>query len=167
MGIEAVSELVAIVLALSLATERLLIAIRTPSTFLWLIPLGKWLNNESSDPQKDGLRRFVLQILTFACAVFTAGWFAKNPLICGWNPFDSIEIGSQTIPLLILALLATGGSSFWKNILGYTKTVRDIRKGEKESQLVASQKTLRIKQLSYSVPRMDIVLKEMEAQPGL
>ena len=89
-------------------------------------------------------------------------------LIGGWNPFDSIEIGSQTFPLLILALLATGGSSFWKNILGYTKAVRDLRLGEKEIQFKETQKVRRSKKLSHSVARMENVLTEMEAngQPG-
>ena len=180
MGIEAVSELIAVVLALSLATERLLLAIRTPSTFLGLIPLGQWLNNENSDPNKDGFRRLIIQILTLLCAIFTAGWLADKPLIrehrgietelfWGWNPFDSIQISSQTMPLLILALLATGGSSFWKNILGYTKTVRDIRKVEKNNQIIHNQKLVREKQLHDSYPLINTVLEEMEAkgQPSL
>jgi len=129
MGIEAISELVAVVLAISLATERLVVVIRTPQKFLWIIPLGQWLNNENKDhPEKDGPRRLVVQLISFLCALFTVGWLAAG----GWNPLVSITIASQTVPLWLLAILATGGSSFWKNILGYTKAVRDIRIEEKK-----------------------------------
>ena len=68
MGIESISELVAVVLAISLATERLVVVIRTPQKFLWIIPLGKWLNNENKDhPEKDGPRRLVIQLISFLC----------------------------------------------------------------------------------------------------
>ena len=128
MGIEAISELVAVVLAISLATERLVLMIRTPQKLLWIIPLGQWLNDENKDhPEKDGPRRLVLQLISFLCALFTVGWLAVG----AWNPLDSISIASQTMPLWLLAILATGGSSFWKNLLGYTKAVRDIRIKEK------------------------------------
>jgi hypothetical protein len=129
MGIEAISELVAVVLAISLATERLVLVIRTPQKFLWIIPLGQWLNNENKvHPEQDGPRRLVVQMISFLCALFTVGWFAAG----GWDPLASITIASQTVPLWLLAILATGGSSFWKNLLGYTKAVRDIRIEEKK-----------------------------------
>ncbi len=124
MGIEAISELVAVVLAISLATERLVLIIRTPQRFLWVFPLGKWLNDENKDhPEKDGPRRLVLQLISFICALFTVGWLAAGV----WNPLESISIAKQTMPLWLLAILATGGSSFWKNFLGYTKAVRDVK----------------------------------------
>lgn len=124
MGLEAISELVAVVLATSLTTERLVVMIRTPQKFLWIIPLGQWLNNENKDhPEQDGPRRLVVQLISFLCALFTVGWLAVG----GWNPLASITIASRTLPLWLLAILATGGSSFWKNLLGYTKAVRDIR----------------------------------------
>ncbi len=126
MGIEAISELVAVVLVISLATERLVLVIRTPQKLLWIIPLGQWLNNENEDkPEEDGLRRLVVQLISFLCALFTVGWLATK---AKWAPWEDIKIASQTVPLWLLAILATGGSSFWKNILGYTKAVRDIRK---------------------------------------
>jgi hypothetical protein len=129
MGIEAISELVAVVLAISLATERLVVVIRTPQTIFGLVPLGAWLNNENKEhPEQDGPRRLVMQLLSFLCALFTVGWLAAGP----WNPLASISLASQTVPLWLLAVLATGGSSFWKNVLGYTKAVRDIRIEEKK-----------------------------------
>ena len=124
MGIEAISELVALVLALSLATERMVVVIRTPQKLLWIIPLGEWLNNENkTEPKKDGPRRLVVQLISFLCALFTVGWLAEGT----WDPLASITVASQTVPLWLLAILATGGSSFWKNLLGYTKAVRDVR----------------------------------------
>ncbi len=144
MDIEAYPELVAVVLVISVVTERLVLVIRTPQRFLWIIPLGQWLNNENIDhPEKDGPRRLVVQLISFLCALFTVGWLAPGP----WNPLASITIVSLTVPLWLLAILATGGSSFWKNIIGYTKAVRDIRTEEKER--------LRLHALSTDMLRRD------------
>ena len=130
MNIDAISELIAIVLAISLATERLVVAIRTPKNFLGFIPTGEWLNKEKAQ-EDDGLRRFFVQLVSFACATFTVGWLTPDVNEI-WDPLARITIANQSFPLLIIALLATGGSSFWKNILGYTKAVRDIRKDEQK-----------------------------------
>ena len=125
MGIEAISELVAVLLVVSLATERLVLAIRTPDKLFWCIPLGKWLNDEEKESDYNiGSRRLVVQFMSFLCALFTVGWLAGGGK---WDALASIDIGGQAFPLWLLAILATGGSSFWKNILGYTKAVRDIR----------------------------------------
>ena len=125
MGIEAISELVAVLLVMSLATERLVLAIRTPDKLLWLIPLGKWLNDEEKEGgYKVGSRRLVIQLLSFLCALAAVGWLVGDG---SWNVTTSISIGEQAYPPWLLAILASGGSSFWKNILGYTKAVRDIR----------------------------------------
>ena len=129
MGIEAISELVAVLLAASLVTERLVLAIRTPKEFFGLFPLGNYLNNEKEENDdikyKYGSRRLFVQMISLGCALFTVGWLAVGD---NWNPLASIKIGEQTFPLWLIAILATGGSAFWKNILGYTKAVRDIRK---------------------------------------
>jgi hypothetical protein len=86
MGIEAISELVAVVLSISLATERLVLVIRTPQKFLWIIPLGQWLNIENKvHPEQDGPRRLVVQMISFLCALFTVGWFAAGDGI-HWLP---------------------------------------------------------------------------------
>ena len=121
MGIEAISELVSVLLVVSLATERLVLAIRTPDKLFWLIPLGEWLNNEEGEGNNMiGSRRLVVQLISFACAFITVGFLAEGGK---WNGFAPIDIGGQVFPLWLLAVLATGGSSFWKNILGYTKRV--------------------------------------------
>ena len=125
MGIDAIAELVAIVLALSLATERLVLAIRTPHRLLWVVPWGKWLNGENkAEPEKDGPRRLVLQAITLMCALATGGFLAAGD----WSLTETVKIGGSNVPLWLLAILATGGSSFWKNILGYTKAARDRKK---------------------------------------
>ena len=100
-------------------------AIRTPDKLLWLIPLGEWLNDEEQEGEyKVGSRRLVIQLLSFFCALATVGWLVGDG---NWTATDSIIIGGQAYPPWLLAILASGGSSFWKNILGYTKAVRDIR----------------------------------------
>ena len=119
MSIDHFSEFVAIVLAVSFATERLVLIIRTPFFKL---------NDEKKESDKDKGRRFSVQLLSLACAIATTGFLSSNT----WDILDSIQISGGTdpvtIPLLIIAVLATGGSSLWKTMLGYTKAVRDIRK---------------------------------------
>lgn len=75
--------------------------------------------------QEDGARKFVFQLISFVCALCTVGlFFWQLP----WAKTAVIEIGSQQYHGMFLVLLAMGGSSFWKNILGYTKAVRDARR---------------------------------------
>ena len=121
MSIDHFSEFIAIVLAVSLATERLVLILRTPF---------RKLNNEKKEADKDKGRRFSVQFLSLFCAVATTGFLSSG----SWNIMDSIQIsgGSNPVelPLLLIAILATGGSSLWKNFLGYTKAVRDIRRND-------------------------------------
>jgi len=67
---------------------------------------------------------------------FAASWVTSAFLTGGdFNLFGKIPFGSADnpaeIPVLIMALLASGGSEFWKNILGYTKALRDIKIGDR------------------------------------
>ena len=126
MGMEALTALVAVVLAVSVVTERLVLLIRTPDTMFGVIPVGRWLNNEEGEANnRFGSRKLSVQLLAFACAAFAAGWLPDPE---GWSLVGKLEFGGQMIPAWMIAVLATGGSSFWKNILGYTKAVRDVKK---------------------------------------
>ena len=157
MSIDHLSELIGILLAVSLATERLVMIIRTPIT---------WLNDESKDPKTDWKRRFAVQLLALAAAIGTTGFLAEST----WDIRGSLFVGSgenpAKIPLLIVALLATGGSSFWKNMLGYTKAVRDARVAERntqtERQLLESEKNRRLIQVRTEAERMDDALGHID-----
>lgn len=118
-GVTLLMELVTIVLAASLATERLVTIIRTPQV------LGQIFNLEQAQ-EKDGPRRLRVQLLSFMCAWTTCAFLSSG----NWDPFGVIDIGQQGYPVWFVAFLAMGGSSFWKNLLGYTKAARDVRRNE-------------------------------------
>lgn len=157
MSIDHLSELIGILLAVSLATERLVMIIRTPIT---------WLNDESDDPKTDWKRRLTVQLLALAAAIATTGFLAEGM----WDIRGSLFVGSgdnpAEIPLLIVALLATGGSSFWKNMLGYTKAVRDARVAERDTQTerkrLEAEKNRRLLQVRTAAARMDDTLGNMD-----
>ncbi len=129
MAIDTISALVAMLLAVSLAAERLVTIVKTFSP-KWLgTARTKGDDKSSEDPTKDRPRRIVVQLLAFAGAWLTAALLAASTDAA--RTFDFVgEIqfaDNQGLPVLLVALLASGGSAFWNNILGYTKAVKDIR----------------------------------------
>lgn len=128
MNLETVSALIAIMIALSIATERLVLIIRSP--FHRFFNDDKSLKDDSELSKRDNRRRQIrVLLLSFACAIITTGFLAEDVL---WNPLANIRIETGesgfSISLLILAVAATGGSSFWKNLNGYTKAARDAKR---------------------------------------
>jgi drug/metabolite transporter (DMT)-like permease len=104
---------VAILVALSVASERLVEIIKGVVPFL---------NNEKKDANREGWRRAALQVLAVVAGIVTA--LLARPAIQGTVP------GSvNTLPgILALGLLASGGSGFWNAILSYLGLVKDIKK---------------------------------------
>ena len=131
MDLGFLNEFTALLLAVSLATERLIVLVRNLASTLGF----KFLNEENTDERKESVRKLIVYLVSFICACFTAG-FLTDINGEGWCIFDSIQIrfgeSSREVHLLLIALFATGGSSFWKNFNGYTKAVRDLRKEEKK-----------------------------------
>ncbi len=136
MDITALSTLVTLILAVSLAAERLVAILKTA------VPQLRSAENNSlaakagegkKDPGMAGDRMRPLIVMGIA---FAASWVTSAFLTGGdFNLFGKIPFGSADnpaeIPVLIMALLASGGSEFWKNILGYTKALRDIKIGDR------------------------------------
>ena len=111
--IDPLTEIVALLAALSMASERLVEIIKG------LIPS---LNQENPNPKKEGWRKAAIQFLAVGAGILTA--------ILAYPALDTVfkEPGAGTI--LALGLLASGGSGFWNGILTYLKNVKDIKKGE-------------------------------------
>jgi hypothetical protein len=157
------SSLVAILLAISLATERLVTIVKT----IWPNSLGEESldSNGIVDQKKDRGRKLIIQFLSFLFAWLTSSFLtgAESLDLFGW-----IKVGGGDDPLKVhvvaVALLSMGGSAFWNNILGYTKAVKDIKVNEK------SEKETGMSALSYSWKhkRMDqdptAVLKKFDEQ---
>lgn len=108
--------IVGVILALSIASERLVEIIKG------FVP---WLDRKASDPRVEGRRRSGLQILAVCSGVLTA-FLARD-----YIPLE-IAKPTQTWSILGLGLLASGGSGFWNAILTYVTRLKDIKKAEAE-----------------------------------
>ena len=119
MSTETLTAIVTLLVALSVASERLVEIIKG---------FVSWLNEEQktadgkTDNRREGYRKAVLQILAVLAGIFTA-WIAQPAIeaadIQGLDGFWGI---------LALGLLASGGSGFWNSVLTYVKTVKDLNK---------------------------------------
>jgi hypothetical protein len=115
MDIGNLTAIVSILVALSVASERLVEIIKG---------LFSFLNTESSDPTKERLRRVALQALAVVAGIITA--LLAHPAIKDVVP----GLSSHWTGIVALGLLASGGSGFWNAILGYVLNVKDIKKAE-------------------------------------
>ena len=116
--------LVTIILALSIASERLVEIVKG------IIP---FLSKENSNETFEGWRRSLLQLLAVASAIFTA--FISSDYI----PHGLVELPetfSEKWAILGLGLLASGGSGFWNSVLTYLGKAKDVKKAEAETKKV-------------------------------
>jgi drug/metabolite transporter (DMT)-like permease len=112
MDVNTQTTVVALLVALSVASERLVEIIKG------LIP---GLNQENSDPKKEGRRKAALQVLAVLSGIVTA--LLAGPAIRGILSESWCTLSG----LIALGLLASGGSGFWNAILTYVKLVKDIK----------------------------------------
>lgn len=129
MVIEGFSAFAATVLAVSLATERL-VAFAKAAAPRWLADEKKTEASEV-DLLGDSWRRIRVNLVALVSA-----WIASASLPeQGFAPLGSVLFGGGTaIPVPLLALLSMGGSAFWANIVGYASAAKDIRMQERSSQ---------------------------------
>ena len=106
--------IVSVILALSIASERLVEIIKG------FIPS---LDKQDSDPKAEGRRRSYLQILAVLSGVLTA-FLAKD-----YIP-PEIAKPTESWAILGLGLLASGGSGFWNSVLTYVTKTKDLKKLE-------------------------------------
>jgi hypothetical protein len=124
-------------LAISLATERLVALIKTI-----IPPLGKEPLHASGliDEKKERIRTIFLQLIAFGCAYVTVYLWTGDA-----QQIPMLGEGEPQWPTWLVAALSCGGSTFWSNILGYANAVKDIKKQQRAEQrmLVASQAAAR------------------------
>ncbi|MBD2704046.1 hypothetical protein IC229_25600 [Spirosoma sp. BT702] len=136
MNIDDLSEMAATLFAISLASERIVTIAKTA------FPV--WLANEKKtgaqevDLVADKGRRLLILAIAFVSACFTASFLVDSD----WGLDDlygTIVIGSDRakglhLNVLLVGLLASGGSSLWSNLLGYTKAVKEVQTQRKASE---------------------------------
>ncbi|HEU5170710.1 MAG TPA: hypothetical protein VFU46_09235 [Gemmatimonadales bacterium] len=128
MSINDLSAFVATLLAVSLATERLVVVAKT-SFPTWLADEKKTPAQET-DLIRDRWRRIRVQLVALAAAWVTAAALAN------FDPTGEVPLGadgSGSIPVPLLALLSMGGSALWTSIVGYASALKDIRTLERAS----------------------------------
>jgi hypothetical protein len=126
------SATIAVLLSISLATERLVTIVKT--IFPALAVEKKTAAGEVA-LAPDRPRRLTLQGIALAAAWITASFLATGdqPAELTWNFFGQVQAGTLKIWVPIVALLASGGSAFWTQLLQYTGAVRDIAVTRKAS----------------------------------
>lgn len=109
---ESLLSLVTLLIALSVASERLVEIIKNA------VP---WLNKKKAVPTIEGWRTAILQALAVCAGILTS--FLAGPAVG-----DIVSGPWETIPgLLALGLLASGGSGLWNTVLTYLLKVKDIK----------------------------------------
>ncbi|MBC6992483.1 hypothetical protein [Hymenobacter sp. BT491] len=92
--------------------------------------IGEWLKTEKPSPNREGLRRIVLQFLAVGAGFFTI-YIAREMNVLPIISDTGLKGKNTDIGLLwALGFLASGGSGFWTSILGYVNNVKDIKKAE-------------------------------------
>ncbi|MDP1991496.1 MAG: hypothetical protein Q8K00_10785 [Syntrophales bacterium] len=114
MDATTLTAIVGVILALSIASERLVEIVKG------FIPI---LEKQDTDPTAEGRRRSYLQILAVLSGVLTA-FLARD-----YIP-PEIAKPTESWSILGLGLLASGGSGFWNSVLTYVTKAKDIKKAQ-------------------------------------
>ncbi|HYW09072.1 MAG TPA: hypothetical protein VE913_19080 [Longimicrobium sp.] len=114
--IQELQTMLAVVLAVSLATERL-VAI-TKTVFPRLDDERPWRNEQ--------LRRITVQVIALISAWVSAALFVDGEVTLLQALVDTIGDAKTGIPVPLVALLATGGSAFWSQVVQYSSSVKTI-----------------------------------------
>jgi hypothetical protein len=122
---DTLESVIPLLLAISLASERLVTIIKT------MIPwLAKETKTQAMEENLEGdrARRLIVQAIAIGTSWLTVGLSFSH-----WKPWDTVSVGGSSYAVIALALLGSGGSALWNNLLGYTKAVKDVRTVEKAS----------------------------------
>jgi len=113
--VEFLAAILGVLVALSVASERIVEVIKG------VIP---FLNQQNSDEKKEGLRRSILQAMA-VCSGIISALLAKPAvteiLPSGWNSLPAI---------FALGFLASGGSGLWNGILSCVLNIKNLKKEE-------------------------------------
>ncbi|KYG08010.1 hypothetical protein BE21_26095 [Sorangium cellulosum] len=116
MDIQQLSTIIAVLVALSVASERL---VEITKGFV------PYLNKRDPTTNPKGLeephRRAALQILAIVSAILVT--IAAGPAI----PKDVLSTPDDMFGLIAIGLLASGGSGLWNGVLSYVDEVKKVR----------------------------------------
>ncbi len=107
--------IMAVLIALSVASERLVEIIKG---------FFKWLDKENADEKQERYRKIVLQVMAVAAGIVSS--LLAYPAISGLAFFPTEKTG-QTLMIIALGLLASGGSGFWNSFQTYVRKAKDLK----------------------------------------
>ena len=116
---------VSLLIALSIATERLVEIVKG------VIPA---LNRTAATARGEEVRRALVQGLAVGAGMLTA-WLARDSV-----PSDFIRGADSPGGIIVLGLLASGGSGFWNSILTYLLGVKNLKTAEAAAATPAKDK---------------------------
>ena len=121
MPLDNLSEFSTLLAAISLATERLVVIVKTIFPRLGAARPGA--PTGVSDDEADRWRRLSVLGVAYLCALVTV-WIIAD----GWT----IEYGrnNRSVSIFGVALLACGGSAFWAQIVSFASAAKDARQFE-------------------------------------
>ena len=109
---EKLTTVVALLVALSVASERLVEIIKG---------LSEYLNVEQTEPVKEGRRRSAIHAIAVVAGIVTA--FLARPVIA-----NAVTLPEPSyLWIVALGLLASGGSSLWNSVLTYVLQVKNLK----------------------------------------
>ena len=104
--------IVAVIIALSVASERLVEIIKGCSSYL---------NTKLDDTKEEGKRAAAVQAIAVAASIFTA-------LLCWPVLTRFVPVAWSTLPVILaLGFLASGGSAFWNSVQTYLLRIKDVQ----------------------------------------
>jgi hypothetical protein len=124
MDINLLYAVVALVTALSVASERLVDIVKSP------VP---YLNSKLSEENAEARRQGCVQLLAVFCGLVTS--MLSFPITAQILKLESPYLfygywpayGLNWLTVIALGVLASGGSSFWNSIQSYLKQVKDLK----------------------------------------
>ena len=141
MKIDDLSQAAALISATSFASERIVTIVKT-----WFPNLGTEKTDPTTgivDPFRDRGRRILVIVLSILSAWFTASFFVEDGI---WDLFGTVLINNtgSKLPTFFMGILASGGSTLWQNVLGYTKAIKDVTKLQKENEEVVQNSKIEL-----------------------
>ncbi|AYL96221.1 hypothetical protein [Mucilaginibacter celer] len=129
MELTIIMKLISVVLAISLASERLVTFLKTIIPFL----AGPQPPDVSAENSKTELiRKAIVMLIAFAVSWVGASFLDSPANLWGHLSLDPNDM-NKGIPFFIIAIMASGGSAIWTNLLGFAKAIKDIG-AEKKTQ---------------------------------
>jgi hypothetical protein len=118
-------EIIGLMVALSVAAERLVEITKGVVPFL---------ATAREEPRQEKLRKSALQVLALASGIVVT--FLAEPMLATTLP----ATWHNTTGLVVIGLMASGGSGFWNVILSYLLQVKDIKRQTLQQLQMANAK---------------------------